>query len=55
MTNCEDCYPKMKYLCSKHRPKNWCPGCTRTDKKLFATAIGIICKDCARRQGIIFI
>ena len=46
---CEDCYPEIDYLCYKHRPKNQCIGCLRTDQKLIITGIGIICRDCARK------
>ncbi len=53
--SCEDCYPEIDYLCSKHRPKNQCIGCLRTDQKLIITGMGIICRDCARKQGMIFI
>ncbi len=52
---CEDCYPEIDYLCSKHRPENQCIGCLRTDQKLIITGMGIICRDCARKQGMIWI
>ncbi len=52
---CKFCYPEIDYLCSNHRPENQCIGCLRTDQKLIITGMGIICKDCARKQGMIFI
>jgi len=52
--NCEDCYPEIDYLCMKHRPENQCIGCLRTDQKLHACAMGILCKDCMHKNGMIF-
>jgi len=51
---CPDCIPSVKYPCSKHRPENLCMGCLRTDKPLYASGIGILCKDCQRKNGVIF-
>jgi len=53
--DCDDCYPEIDYLCSKHRPENQCIGCLRTDQKLYACAMGILCKDCMRKNGMIFV
>jgi len=52
---CDDCIPEIEYVCSAHRLENQCGGCNRTDQKLIATGIGILCKECARSQGLIFI
>lgn len=54
MTKCEECIPSIKYTCSEHRPENQCIGCLRTDKKLFMSGIGILCKDCQRQHGSVF-
>jgi len=54
-TDCDDCVPEIKFFCSDHRPENLCVGCLKTDQKLIGTAIGIICKTCARREGMIFV
>ncbi len=52
---CKECIPKLKYQCMKHRPENQCIGCLRTDQKLYACAMGILCKDCMRKNGMIFV
>jgi len=52
---CADCFPQIDYLCKKHRPENYCVGCTRTDQNLFISAFGILCKKCLRENGIIFV
>ena len=53
--SCENCVPDIDYACAEHREKNQCVGCNRTDQKLIVTAMGIICKDCARQGGMIFV
>lgn len=52
---CPDCFPEVDYLCMNHRPENLCVGCNRTDGKLIACALGILCKSCARENGVIFV
>ncbi len=53
--SCENCLPDIDYKCTDHRLKNQCVGCNRTDQKLIMTCMGIICKDCARKGGMIFV
>ena len=52
---CENCFAEIDYKCLKHRPENYCVGCTRTDQKLYACAFGILCKDCMRKNGMVFV
>lgn len=52
---CEHCIPEIKYLCTEHRPENMCIGCLRTDQKLYISGMGILCKDCMRKNGMIFV
>lgn len=53
--SCKNCFPNIDYVCTEHRAKNQCVGCNRTDQKLIITGMGIICKDCARKGGMIFV
>lgn len=52
-TSC-NCVPEIEYLCSLHRKPNQCGGCNRTDQKLYISGIGLLCKDCQRKNGVIF-
>jgi len=52
---CKNCFPEIDYKCSEHRPENYCVGCTRTDQKLYVSAFGILCKNCMRKNGIVFV
>ena len=51
MTKCKICIPSIFYKCAEHRDPHQCVGCLRTDKPLFMSGIGILCKDCQRRHG----
>lgn len=51
---CTFCVPSIKYKCMRHRPKNQCIGCLRTNQKLYASGIGILCRDCQVKNGVIF-
>ncbi len=53
--SCVDCIPDIDYECGKHRPENQCVGCLRTTQKLIVTGMGIICRDCAIRGGMIYV
>lgn len=49
-----NCVPEIEYLCSIHRKPNQCVGCNRENQKLYASGIGILCKDCQRQNGVIW-
>ena len=51
---CENCVPEIEYFCMNHREPNQCGGCNRKNQKLYASGIGILCKDCTRKNGVIF-
>jgi len=54
-SNCSSCIPEIDYICSEHREPNQCVGCNRTNQKLYVSAFGIICKDCLRQNGVVFV
>ena len=55
MIECELCVPEIEYKCLEHREPHQCVGCNRIDQKLYVSAFGILCKDCLRKNGVIFI
>jgi len=53
LKRCE-CVPQIQYTCSKHRPKNQCVCCLRTDQQLYYSGIGKLCRDCQVKNGVTF-